>query len=262
MVADALAVMDAAELSDAHVLGVSMGGMIAQGLAIERPRARALADPRLHDAAGARRTAAVAAAGRRGGARLLPDTSRRRCSCRRSTPSARATRRRSGSREDLAMRGRDADRRRRRSSRRWPPSPATTGARGSSELGALPVTVIHGSEDALVAGRARPRARGADPRRRARRGPALRPPAADRRPGRRAARDRRALRGGRRARRLSYRHERRVPGANANLRQPLDEASMNTRYTDYQSQRTATSGLRLVFNARDAPTPSDHVPWP
>jgi 3-oxoadipate enol-lactonase len=37
LAADALAVMDAAELSTAHVLGISMGGMVAQELALAHP---------------------------------------------------------------------------------------------------------------------------------------------------------------------------------------------------------------------------------
>jgi pimeloyl-ACP methyl ester carboxylesterase len=155
MVADTLAVMDAAELEDAHVLGVSMGGMIAQHLALEhRSRVRSLV---LGCTTPASRSSAppwrlIAAAGVRS---LAPEASFDLL-----VPALYAERTRREHperiREDFALRAREAT------------PPATVVAqmlavgghdtrRRLAELAGLPVTVVHGAEDALI-----PPARGRD----------------------------------------------------------------------------------------------------
>ena len=50
MADDALQVLDEAGVDRAHVLGASLGGMIAQEVAVARARARRQARPLLHDA--------------------------------------------------------------------------------------------------------------------------------------------------------------------------------------------------------------------
>lgn len=148
MVADTLAVMDAAELRDAHVLGVSMGGMIAQGLAIERPervRSLILGCTTPHARRGRPPWRLLSAAAVRG---VAPDAALSLL-----VPALYAERTRSEAperiREDLVMRAREA-------------TPGRTivaqmsavaghDRRGRlAELEGTPVTVIHGRDDALV----------------------------------------------------------------------------------------------------------------
>jgi pimeloyl-ACP methyl ester carboxylesterase len=148
MVADTLAVMDAAGVGDAHILGVSMGGMVAQRLALEhRDRVRSL----ILGCTTARARAGLPPW------RLIAAASIRQLAPRQATELvvpllyAERTRREAPERilEDLRMRNRDST------------SPATIFAQmaavGShdvrsrlAELEGLQVTVIHGSEDALI----------------------------------------------------------------------------------------------------------------
>ena len=151
MVGDTLAVMDAAGVEDAHVLGVSMGGMVAQRLALEHPervRSLILGCTRRGRSAG---PAAVAAG--RGGARSVSSRPARRPISRSDALRGAHAPRGAGarSREDLRLRrtrghlaGDDP-----RADGGW--SARTTRARGSPSSSGLDVTVIHGSEDALVA---------------------------------------------------------------------------------------------------------------
>lgn len=148
MVADTLAVMDAAGLDDAHVLGVSMGGMIAQGLAIERPervRSLILGCTTSHARRGRPPWRLLGAAAVRG---VAPDAALSLL-----VPALYAQRTRSEAperiREDLVMRGREATPGRTIAAQMS--AVAGHDRRGRlAELEGTPVTVIHGSEDALV----------------------------------------------------------------------------------------------------------------
>jgi pimeloyl-ACP methyl ester carboxylesterase len=148
MVADTIAVMDAAGVDDAHVLGVSMCGMVAQRLALGhrgRVRSLILGCTTARAVAGLPPWRMVAAlwirqlAPRQATELLVPLLYSERT--RREAPER--------IREDLRMRAREAT------------SPATIFAQmaaiGSHDarsrlphLDGLDVTVIHGSEDALV----------------------------------------------------------------------------------------------------------------
>ena len=156
LVGDALAVLDAAGHESAHVLGVSMGGMIAQQLALDhRDRVRSLI------------LGCTTAGGRRGAPpwRLLTATALRPLvGATRTFPIvapalyARATReeRPERVREDLRVRLSDATDVRTTLAQMAAIAGHDTRAR-LRELAGLDVTVLHGAEDALVppeAGRA------------------------------------------------------------------------------------------------------------
>lgn len=149
LVADCLAVMDAAGLDDAHVLGVSMGGMVAQQIALTHPhRVRSLV------------LAATTPSGRIGGPpwRLLAVSALRPVLGHRltwpllaSTLYAPATRveRPEAIDEDLRVRAQDAT------------DAGTIVAqlaacathdtrRRLAALAGMPVTVLHGRQDALI----------------------------------------------------------------------------------------------------------------
>lgn len=148
MVADALAVMDDAGLDDAHVLGVSMGGMIAQRIALDHPgrvRSLILGCTTPQAGAGIPPWRLISAAAVRG---LAPGLA---TSLLVPALYAERTRREAPERieQDLELRRRDAT----------PPQTilaqmlavATHDTRARlGELEGLPVTVIHGDEDALV----------------------------------------------------------------------------------------------------------------
>ena len=148
MVRDTLAVMDAAELDDAHVLGVSMGGMIAQHLALEhRDRVRSLilgcTTPQARGGMPPWRLLGAAAV-----RALSPDFATSLL-----VPALYAERTRDEAperiREDLKMRSRDAT----AAQTIFAQMTAVAGhdRRGRlSELEGLAVTVIHGADDALV----------------------------------------------------------------------------------------------------------------
>jgi pimeloyl-ACP methyl ester carboxylesterase len=149
MAADALAVMDAAGLASAHVMGISMGGMVAQHLALDHPgRVRSLV------------LGCTTAGGERGRPplRLLTATALRPLLGPGRTfpivaPSLYCARTRKQYpervREDLAIRTADA-------TPVWTIAAQMTAIAGHDtrkrlhELGGLPVTVIHGVQDALV----------------------------------------------------------------------------------------------------------------
>jgi pimeloyl-ACP methyl ester carboxylesterase len=148
MVADTLAVMDAAGVDDAHVFGVSMGGMVAQRLALEhrdRVRSLVLGCTTARAVAGLPPWRMIAALWMR---QLAP-----RQSIELVVPMLYAERTRREApdriRADVRVRAREAT------------SPLTIFAQMAAigshdtrsrlrELDGLDVTVIHGSEDALV----------------------------------------------------------------------------------------------------------------
>jgi pimeloyl-ACP methyl ester carboxylesterase len=148
MVADTVAVMDDAGLESAHVLGVSMGGMIAQNLAIEHPervRSLILGCTTAQTRVGVPPWRLLSAAWVRA---LAPDVAISMV-----LPALYAQRTRSEAperiREDLAMRRRDATASRTIFAQMG--AVARHDRRGRlGELRGLRVTVIHGSEDALV----------------------------------------------------------------------------------------------------------------
>lgn len=149
MVEDAIAVMDGADLASAHVIGVSMGGMIAQNLALDHrdrvrslllgcttpvgraglPPWRLLAATALRPAIGPRRTFDVvapslyAAETREHGQERIAEDLRVRGA--ETTPGATVLA------QMVAVTGHDTRRR-------------------LGELSGLPVTVLHGEADALV----------------------------------------------------------------------------------------------------------------
>ena len=148
LVADALAVLDAAEVESAHVIGVSMGGMIAQHLALDHrarvrslilgcttpggggtPSWRLLAGTALRPLLGARRTFPLLAPA------LYAERTRRE-----SPERVRA---------DLEMRIADATEVRTSYAQMAAIAGHDTRAR-LHELGALPVTILHGTDDTLV----------------------------------------------------------------------------------------------------------------
>ncbi|HEY3021149.1 MAG TPA: alpha/beta fold hydrolase [Solirubrobacteraceae bacterium] len=156
LVTDAVAVLDAAGVDRAHVLGVSMGGMVAQHLALDhRDRVRSLV------------LGCTTAGGRRGSPpwRLLSATALRPVvGITRTFPLvvpalyARTTREQHPRRveEDLRIRLADATDVRTTLAQMTAVARHDTRAR-LGELAGLDVTVIHGAEDALVppyAGRA------------------------------------------------------------------------------------------------------------
>jgi pimeloyl-ACP methyl ester carboxylesterase len=149
LVSDALAVLDAAGHDSAHVIGVSMGGMIAQHLALDhRDRVRSL-------------ILGCTTPGARGGAppwRLLSATALRPLvGATRTFPLvipalyARSTREQQPERvrEDLAIRLADNTDIRTTAAQMAAVARHDTRAR-LAELEGLDVTVIHGAEDALV----------------------------------------------------------------------------------------------------------------
>lgn len=149
MVDDALAVLDAAGHETAHVIGVSMGGMIAQHLALDhRERVRSLI------------LGCTTPGGRRGAPpwRLLAATALRPLIGPSRTGTlvapllyAEATRRDQPERmrEDLRVRAADATALRTTLAQMGAIARHDTRGR-LGELAGLPVTVLHGEEDALV----------------------------------------------------------------------------------------------------------------
>jgi 3-oxoadipate enol-lactonase len=149
LVTDVLAVMDAAELESAHVLGVSMGGMIAQHLALDHPervRSLILGSTTAHGRQGRppwRMLASVAAKGPQGAEAVWPLVA--------PTLYARRTLEEHPERvaEDVAIRGGDGTPVATLLAQLAAIAGHDTRAR-LGELARFPVSILHGTEDLLV----------------------------------------------------------------------------------------------------------------